>query len=331
MEEALKMENKLLEEREECYEEEISLYDILDILKKYKKKILQIIGIGILLSFGLALIARQFRKEVAVREYKLNYDILEKDSYFAMTGVIFEKFDSDNILEDEKYIDRFLEIPALKTVYDAKNFKNEREELARKRKFIKKIIKITPPNEKNSYYTVTISLRKGKEAIPEMMNTYFTILEEEIPKKIKTLLLKTREFALKKNAEANTKLLEVKEKLNTAIDSRAGIANSIAETNFLISVKNPILVVNKSVYQGEYEKTLNQIVGVDALFEKSALRNLIETKGSVASEAEKSNAPLVLLAGIILSFAIAFFYVLFHEFLEGYSKHKGEQKLLEKR
>ncbi|WP_147367674.1 hypothetical protein, partial [Fusobacterium necrophorum] len=81
------MENKLLEEREECYEEEISLYDILDILKKYKKKILQIIGIGILLSFGLALIARQFRKEVAVREYKLNYDVLEKDSYFAMTGV----------------------------------------------------------------------------------------------------------------------------------------------------------------------------------------------------------------------------------------------------
>lgn len=39
MEEALKMENKLLEEREECYEEEISLYDILDILKKYKKDI----------------------------------------------------------------------------------------------------------------------------------------------------------------------------------------------------------------------------------------------------------------------------------------------------
>lgn len=101
------------QERENfCYEdEEINLYDIVDIMGKYKKVIISILLIGFALSFALALSLRNYnRKEVTKQDFIVDYSILESSFYYQMINLNYVKFDPKTVFQKEEYIDRFLTV-----------------------------------------------------------------------------------------------------------------------------------------------------------------------------------------------------------------------------
>ncbi|SQC98886.1 Uncharacterised protein [Fusobacterium necrophorum subsp. necrophorum] len=52
-----------------------------------------IVVLGIILSFGGALIARKFRAQDTFQEYRLQYAELENDYYYQLIGLNYIKFD----------------------------------------------------------------------------------------------------------------------------------------------------------------------------------------------------------------------------------------------
>ena len=122
-----------MRKEEMYYEDEIDLYDIWDIILKYKKGIIRIIVIGFILSFAAAMVARGFRQEYTEQKYEIYYGELKNNPYYQMADLNYRKFEVNSVLQDEKYIDRFLEIPVLKKLY--KEGKNPKMEVFNKRKF----------------------------------------------------------------------------------------------------------------------------------------------------------------------------------------------------
>lgn len=319
----------MIERQREFYkEEEINLYDILKVLDKYKKKMLLIIIIGILISFGAALVSRKFRKESTFQEYRIGYSALESDYYYQLIGLNYSKFDISDILQVEKYIDRFLAIPELKKLYEEQKGDNTKIELYKKIDFINRIIKV---GNVDGYNVVTTTLDSDIDIAPRIIETYFSILQEEIPDKIKSLLLETKEMALQTNSNAVEHLNDVKVKLANVVRSNSIKANNIEDLDFLVSLKYPLLISDKNLYQNIYAKTTKEITGVDVVLREGKINQIIEKRGSMVVTDSRSNAASVLLAGSFLSVLLAFLFVIITEVKNSYKKYRTENKLLEKK
>lgn len=314
--------------REELYyeEEEVSLFDIVDILLRYKKKIMTIVVIGIILSFGGALIARKFRIQDTFQEYRLQYAELENDYYYQLIGLSYIKFDLRDILQVEKYIDRFLVIPELKKLYEKEKSDNPKLELYDKREFINEIMRV---EKVEGYDKLIVTLDVDTEVAPQVIDIYFEILKEEILDKLKFLLTQTKESALIMNANAVERLNDIKKQLSEVLAANSFKANNMQDLDFLVSLKYPLLISNKNLYQSIYSKSSQQITGIDIVLQEGKIGKLIEKKGSIVVEKSKSKAILVLLGGTVLSVMIAFMMVVISEMLESYKKHKKEIKAIE--
>lgn len=318
--------NYMVESQNEFYEDEISLYDIWDIILKYKKQILVIITVGFILSFGGALFARKFRSEYTTQEYRIKYSELENNTFYNMANIKYNKFDSNSVLEKEEYIDRFLELPVLKEIYEKQKPINPKEILFNKREFIKKIISIQGPEKNKNYKTIKIKLDNDLQGAPEIIDVYFEILKEEIPEKINSLLEDKKISVEKNNKEIKSKLEMLEEKIQTIV-KKENFNNNGNDATVLLTLENPILVTQIKLYQTLYAETSKELLGIAFFDEKSHfLDNIIDRKENFLFEKGSSKAKIVLLAGIFLSFAFAFSYVFVAEIKEGYKKHKKINK-----
>lgn len=192
-----------------CYEEdEISLYDILDILLKYKKIIISIFLIGTIVSFGLALLLRNYnRKESAIQEFHLEYNALESNPYYQIINLTYVKFNPSSILQNDKYLDKFFEIKELKDEFYKKENIKEEFLVDEKIEFLSKIIKL---ENVNGTYRLKITTNENQNIVEKISEVYFSILNEEIPKKLKNLIQNERTEALVLNEEAIKKLEIIK-------------------------------------------------------------------------------------------------------------------------
>ena len=144
-------------------EEELSLYEILEIVLKYKKQVIKILVIGFVLSFGLAVGLKDYnRKELGKQEFSVNYDQFDKKlEYYEINGISYKKFNPQIIVQSEEYIDKFLEIKELKESF-SKIKVTPINRVEEKVKFISKRIKVEQDKEKPENYKLSIiALKKA--------------------------------------------------------------------------------------------------------------------------------------------------------------------------
>lgn len=311
------------------YEDEIDLYDIFDIFLKYKKRILGIIIVGFILSFGAALVARKTRSEYTIQEYTINYDRLESNPYYKMSDIYAKRFNINDVLKNEKYIDRFLEVPVLKELYSIQEGNNSANEYMNKRKFINKIIKLEGADSKlgNTHDRIKIQLDSKLAGASQIVDVYFQILNEEIPEKIQSLLEDKEILVAENNKIAETKLKNIEISLNKKLESgnsKRVIKNDIGE---LVIIEDPILHSEGKIYKGIYQTTSKELIGMSFLKRDSSLiKNIIVKNGSLLIERGQSKAKIVLLIGVFLSVALAFLSVFISEITKGYKEHKKSKK-----
>lgn len=329
------MQNNLMKIEDDFQEEnEISIYDIINIFLKNIKLFIVVSIIGIIVTclyIGVRIIF--FKNNTIYINYTLNYE--EINSYIGK-DIYYPKKNPKEILLDNKYINLLFENSDLKTLYE-ENIKENRDNVDTKRQFLmnNKILETSTIKELNknkdeqelispdSYRTIVRINRKSdpsRKVSNSIMTTYLDILKQYYKENMFDYLLERREY-LEKILPVLKKQLE-----ENAVSANISITlgGTGATENNYFKYLYPIQVSNIDTYYEKYKMLENEYQSIKTLFdlELNKTDSFIKYDSSIIVEREKSGNIVKLGIGIILSLCLAILAVFIKEFIDGYKKNK---------
>ena len=325
--------NSNLEKLEDNFQEdEISIYDIINIFIKNIKLFIKVSILGIVLTclfIGIRIVF--FKNNILTIEYRLDYTELE--SYLS-GKVFYPRREPSQILLENKYLEELFEDSELKAYYE-KNVKEDRDNPNIKRQFLieKKLLEDEPKRIKtkkddkeeeeiisNSYkITVRVDKRedKDKKISLSIMNTYLKIVKEYYNETIFKYIEDRRVYSDERLPVLRSLLEE-----NAVTTSSLNFdKNEPVENNFLRYIY-PTKVSNVDTYYPEYVKleTENQAIKTISGLGLNNIDNFIKYDTSIITEKEKSGNLIKLGIGLFLSMCLGVLATFIKEFFEGYKK-----------
>ena len=329
------MQNNLMKMEDEFYEEnEINIYDLINIFIKNIKLFIKVTILGIVITclyIGVRIIF--FKDNTLYINYTLNYQ--EINSYIG-DNIYYPKKSPKEILLDNKYIDLLFKNPELKNLYEEK-VKEDRDSIDTKRQFlvnnriletssIKELTKNKDEQElisPDSYRTtVRINRRNdsGKKVSDSVMTTYLDILNQYYKENMFDYLAERKKY-LEKTLPMLKKQLEV-----NAVSGNIPITSggTGATDNNYFKYIYPIQVSNIDTYYEKYKALETEYQAIKTLFELelNKTENFIKYDSSIITEREKSGNFVKLGIGIFLSLCLGILATFIKEFFEGYKKNK---------
>ena len=329
------MQNNLMKMEDEFYEEnEINIYDLINIFLKNIKLFIKVTILGLIITclyIGVRIIF--FKNNILYINYTLNYE--EINSYIGK-DIYYPKKSPKEILLDNKYIDLLFENPELKALYEEK-VKEDRDNVNTKRQFlinnkvletlsIKEITKNKDEQElisPDSYRTtVRINRRNdsGKKVSDSVMTTYLDILNQYYKENMFDYLAERKQY-LEKTLPVLKKQLE-ENAVSGNIPIKSG-GTGTSENNYFKYIY-PIQVSNIDTYYEKYKTLETEYQAIKTLFdlELNKTENFIKYDSSIIVEKEKSGNIPKLGIGIFLSLCFGVMATFIKEFFEGYKKNK---------
>lgn len=325
------MSNKLVKVEDEFYEEnEISIYDLINIFLKNIKIFFIVTIIGLIIT--CLYVAKKIifdKNNISKLNYTLNYQELE--SYLAGRVFYPQESPSEILLEDE-YLEKLFENSELKELYE-KNVKENREDINTKRIFLlgngendeKAILKnISRGENKPNSYTVTLKINKkddsNRQVSISIMRAYLEVLKEYYDETIFKYIQNREKYV-------EGRLPELKKLLGeNAVVGESGLVNqsSMTENNFLKYIY-PIKVSNIDTYYSEYVKLENENQAIVALstLGLNDVNKFIKYDTSIIFEKEKSGNMNKLVIGLFLSVCLGILATYIKNFIEGYKKNQA--------
>ena len=328
------MSNKLVKAEDNFYEEdEISIYDILNIFLKNIKIFIIVTIIGLIAT--CLYVAKKIifdKNNTTYINYTLNYE--EIKSY--MGEIYYPKKNPKEILLDDKYLALLFENPDLKSLYEEK-VKENKDDISTKRDFLieNKILETSSLQEMaktkeeqdlispDSYRTtvrVNKKLDKNRVVSDSIMKTYLDILNQYYKENMFDYL-EERKAYLEKSLPVLKRQLE-----ENAVDGKVSISSGGSGTNDNNYFKYiyPIQVSNIDTYYEKYKTFESEYQSIKTLIdlELNKAENFIKYDSSIINVKEKSGNAMKLAIGIVLSLCIGIFATFVKEFLEGYKKLK---------
>lgn len=328
------MSNKLVKIEDNFYEEdEISIYEILNIFLKNIKIFIIVTIIG-LIATCLYVAKRVIfdKNNTTYINYTLNYQ--EIKSY--MGEVYYPKKNPKEILLDDKYLELLFENPELKSLYEGK-VKDNKDDINTKRDFLSenKILEVNSLQEMaktkeeqellspDSYRTtvrVNRKLDKNREVSNSIIKSYLDILNQYYKENMFDYL-EERKAYLEKSLPVLKKQLE-----DNAVSGKIPVSSGgtgTTENNYFKYIY-PIQVSNIDTYYEKYKTFESEYQSIKTLIdlELNKTENFIKYDSSIINVKEKSGNMTKLLIGIVLSLCLGIFSTFVKEFIEGYKKLK---------
>ena len=331
------MQNNIIKVEDEFYEEnEINIYDLINIFLKNIKLFIKVTILGLIITclyIGVRIIF--FKNNILYINYTLNYE--EINSYIGK-DIYYPKKSPKEILLDNKYIDLLFENPELKALYEEK-VKEDRDNVNTKRQFlinnkvletlsIKELTKNKDEQElisPDSYRTtVRINRRNdsGKKVSDSVMTTYLDILNQYYKENMFDYLGERKQY-LEKTLPALKKQLEENAVSGNILIKSGGTGTT--ENNYFKYIY-PIQVSNIDTYYEKYKTLETEYQAIKTLFdlELNKTENFIKYDSSIIVEKEKSGNIPKLGIGIFLSLCLGILATFIKEFFEGYKKNKKD-------
>ena len=327
------MSNNLVKVEDDFQEEnEINIYDIVNIFTKNIKLFIIISVLGIIVTclyIGKRIIFD--KNNVLAINYTLNYAELE--SYLG-GKVYYPKKSPNEILLEDKYLEKFFENKELKEYYE-KNVKENRDNINTKRQFLidNKIlenisrrenleIKDSPIIPDSYKVTVKINKRYDKDGNVsyKILEAYLNILKDYYNENV-FKYINNRE----KYLEGAIPILK-KELTDNTIETKVVITDMMNNENNYLKYFFPIKVSNIDSYYPEYVKLESEYQTIRTLFrlDLNKIENFIKYDSSIIVEGEKSGNVVKLGIGIFLSLCLGILSTFIKEFIEGYKKSKKD-------
>ena len=329
------MQNNLMKMEDEFYEEnEINIYDLINIFIKNIKLFIKVTILGIVITclyIGVRIIF--FKDNTLYINYTLNYQ--EINSYIG-DNIYYPKKSPKEILLDNKYIDLLFKNSELKNLYEEK-VKEDRDSIDTKRQFlvnnriletssIKELTKNKDEQELISpdAYRTTVRINRrndsGKKVSDSVMTTYLDILNQYYKENMFDYLAERKKY-LEKTLPMLKKQLEV-----NAVSGNIPITSggTGATDNNYFKYIYPIQVSNIDTYYEKYKALETEYQAIKTLFELelNKTENFIKYDSSIITEREKSGNFVKLGIGIFLSLCLGILATFIKEFFEGYKKNK---------
>ena len=329
------MSNKLVKVEDNFYEEdEISIYEILNIFIKNIKIFIIVTIIGLIAT--CLFIAKKIifdKNNTTYINYTLNYQ--EIKSY--MGEIYYPKKNPKEILLDDKYLALLFENPELKNLYEEK-VKENKDDISTKRDFLteNKILETSSLQEMaktkeeqdlispDSYRTtvrVNKKYDKNREVSDSIMKTYLDILNQYYKENMFDYL-EERKAYLEKSLPVLKRQLE-----ENAVDGKISISSGGSGTNDNNYFKYiyPIQVSNIDTYYEKYKTFESEYQSIKTLIdlELNKSENFIKYDSSIINIKEKSGNAIKLAIGLVLSLCLGVFATFVKEFIEGYKKNKA--------
>ena len=329
------MSNKLVKMEEEFYEEdEISIYEILNIFLKNIKIFIIVTIIGMIAT--CLYVAKRIifdKNNTTYINYTLNYQ--EIKSY--MGEVYYPRKNPKELLLDDKYLELLFENPELKSLYEEK-VKENKDDINTKRDFLteNKILEISSLKEitktkeeqdlisPDSYRTtvrVNKKYDKNRVVSDSIMKTYLDILNQYYKENMFDYL-EERKAYLEKSLPVLKKQLE-----DNSVSGKIPVSSGGSGTtdNNYFKYIYPIQVSNIDTYYEKYKTFESEYQSIKTLIdlELNKSENFIKYDSSIINIKEKSGNMKKLIMGVVLSLCLGLFTVFVKEFLEGYKKNKA--------
>ena len=328
------MSNKLVKVEDNFYEEdEISIYEILNIFLKNIKIFIIVTIIGLIAT--CLFIAKRIifdKNNTSYINYTLNYQ--EIKSY--MGEIYYPRKNPKELLLDDKYLDLLFENPELKNLYE-KEVKQNKDDISTKREFLSenKILEINSLKElaktkeeqdllsPDSYRTtvrVNRKLDKNREVSNSIMKTYLNILNQYYKENMFDYL-EERKGYLEKSLPVLKRQLE-ENALSGKVSISAG-GTGTADNNYFKYIY-PIQVSNIDTYYEKYKTFESEYQSIKTLIdlELNKAENFIKYDSSIINIKEKTGNTLKLAIGIVLSMCLGILATFIKEFIESYKKNK---------
>ena len=327
------MQNNLMKIEDEFQEEnEINIYDLINIFIKNIKLFVIVSILGVIVTclyIGKRIVFD--RNNVLSISYTLNYAELE--SYLG-EKVYYPKKSPNEILLEDKYLEKFFENEELKEYYE-KNVKENRDNINTKRQFLtdNKILENIPKRENSEIkdspiipnsYRITVKINKGYDkdgnASYKILEAYLNILKDYYNKNIFEFINNREKYL-----EGAIPILK-KELIDNTIVGEVVITDMMNNENNYLKYFFPIKVSNIDSYYPEYVKLESEYQAIKTLFGLglNKIENFIKYDSSIIVEKEKSGNIIKLGIGIFLSLCLGVLATFIKEFVEGYKKNKKD-------
>ena len=329
------MSNKLVKVEDNFYEEdEISIYDLINIFVKNIKIFIIVTIIGLIAT--CLFIAKKIifdKNNTTYINYTLNYQ--EIKSY--MGEIYYPKKNPKELLLDDKYLELLFENPELKSLYEEK-VKQNRDDISTKRDFLteNKIVEVNSLQELNKNkeeqelispdsYRITVRVNrkydKNRAVSDSIMKTYLSILNQYYKENMFDYL-EERMAYLEKSLPVLKKQLE-----DNAVSGKISVLSGGSGTNDNNYFKYiyPIQVSNIDTYYEKYKIFENEYQSIKTLIDLdlNKAENFIKYDSSIINVKEKSGNAIKLAIGLVLSLCLGVFATFVKEFIEGYKKNKA--------
>ena len=329
------MQNNLIKVEDNFQEEnEVNIYDFINIFLKNIKLFIKVTILGIIVTcvfIGVRIIF--FKDNILYINYTLNYE--EINSYIGK-DIYYPKKNPKELLLDNKYIDLLFENPELKSLYE-KKVKEDRDNVNTKRQFlinnkvletstIKELTKNKDEQELISpdSYRTTIRINRRNDSERKISNsimtTYLDILKQYYKENMFDYLAERKQYLEKTLPVLKKQLEENAVSANTSI--RLG-GTGTTENNYFKYIY-PIQVSNIDTYYEKYKALETEYQAIKTLFdlELNKTENFIKYDSSIITEREKSGNIIKLGIGVFLSLCLGLLVIFIKDFMEGYKKSK---------
>ena len=331
------MQNNLIKVEDNFQEEnEVNIYDFINIFLKNIKLFIKVTILGIIVTcvfIGVRIIF--FKDNILYVNYTLNYE--EINSYIGK-DIYYPKKNPKELLLDNKYIDLLFENSELKSLYE-KKVKEDRDNVNTKRQFlinnkvletstIKELTKNKDEQElisPDSYRTtVRVNRRNDSERkiSNSIMTTYLDILKQYYKENMFDYLAERKQY-LERTLPVLKKQLEENAVSGNIPISSGGVG---ATDNNYFKYIYPIQVSNIDTYYEKYKTLETEYQAIKTLFDLglNKTENFIKYDSSIILEKEKSGNIIKLGMGIFLSLCLGVLTIFIKEFIEGYKKNKKD-------
>ena len=293
------------------YDDEIDLYELIEILVRHKWSIIITTVLCTMLSLGGALYVRS-----KTPNYLVKTILIEQDTY-GLKGV--NRIDVDSVLLQDKNVKKILEIEPIKKEYFENTPENLRN-LMSERKFLQDILTISKNDKNPSEISIKIEMVADENSGKEVINRYLEILREQDnlsdviteEKNMKGISLEKTKVELEK---IQNEILDIFKK-----DSDLRALKPEEKVNY-IAYKYPELNLKRSEQEKYYNTYVNELVRLDSLNDKL---DVIKETIDIYFVKGQSKAKLILAVGIVVGILLGIIVAFLKEFIDGYKKRYKE-------
>ena len=296
---------KLMEPKQ--YDDEIDLYELIEILVRHKWSIVLITIFCTLLSLGAALYVRS-----KTPNYLITRILIQQDTY-GLKGI--NKIDVDTVLLQDKNIEKILEIEPIKKEY-LENTPKELQSMASERRFLQDIITVSK-NEKNpEEISIKTEIIVDESSGRDVINKYIDILREQ--DNLAVVIAKEKKL---KNDSLEKAKIEIENIQNEILDifkkdSDLKVLKPEEKMNYIAS-KYPELNLRKNEQEKYYNTYVNELVRLNSLNDKL---DIIKETTDIYFLKGQSNAKLILVVGILMGLFLGMMMAFLKEFIDGYKR-----------